>query len=97
MQKKGEGANRHHEYQTWIYLKALNIEEGSIVYVSKDDLAILEYPVKKSDTLLENEVTFIASLLNTAWKEKNPGLLPLPEKADWQAKYCSYHKKCIKL
>lgn len=87
---------RHHEYQLWIYLKLLEIEEGGLVYVSKDDLAILEYPVFLEDRKLEKEVTERLRLLNKAWEEKDPSVLPLPEN-EWRAKYCRFHSHCLKV
>lgn len=97
MADKGEGANRQHEYQLWLYLKILKIAEGSIIYISKDDLSMLEYPVYLSDNKLELEVMNELNLLNQAWKEKNPSILPLVDSKSWQAKYCRYHSNCVKL
>lgn len=97
MSDKGEGANRQHEYQLWLYLKLLKIQEGSIIYISKDDLSMLEYPVYLSDSKLEAEVMNELKLLNEAWNKKDPSILPLPDGKSWQAKYCRYHSNCIKL
>lgn len=94
MQKSGNPM-RQHEYQVWLYLKLLGISEGAIVYLSKDDLAILEYPVSVNDKELEGEVMERINLLNKAWKEKNPLILPLPADKSWQANYCNYHSHCL--
>jgi len=93
MQKEGKPM-RQHEYQLFMYLYLLDIDEGSIVYISKDDLAILEYPVFRNDKKLEKEVMDRIGLLNKAWKLKDPSVLPLPDKKDWQAKYCRWHNQC---
>ena len=93
---KKEGANRQHEYQLWLYLKLLKIAEGGLVYISKDDLSIAEFPVLLSNKQLEAEVMNEINLLNRAWKEKNPRLLPLPKEA-WKSKFCRWHKQCVKL
>jgi hypothetical protein len=95
MVEKGEGANRHHQYQLWLYLKLLKIKEGSIIYISKDDLTMAEFPVLLSDKKIEAEVMNELDLLNRAWKMKDPTILPLPEKNDWKAKYCRYHSHCL--
>jgi hypothetical protein len=93
--KNGNVAHRHHMYQLWVYLKTLKIENGTIVYISKDDLSIQEYPVKLQDKKLAKEVIDILTLLNKSWKEQNPLLLPLPEKGSWQEKWCPFHNHCI--
>ena len=97
MQKMGEGANRHHEYQLWLYMKILNIENGAILYVSKDDLCLLEYPVLLSDKKLEVETMSYIKALNEAWQKKDPSILPLPKKGAWQEKYCRFHKQCLEI
>jgi len=91
-----KGPQREHEYQLWCYLYLLNIERGKLVYVSKDDLAIMEFEVKLDNEEIKNEVFKIIKLLNKAWKAKDVCLLPLPDKNSWQAKYCNFHKKCLK-
>ena len=92
-----QGAQRGHEYQLWIYLYVLGIKKGKIVYISKDDLAIMEFEVNINDEQLKKEVFEILGLLNVAWKKQDPLLLPLPKKDSWQSKYCSYHKRCLKI
>lgn len=94
MDRNGEGANYQHKLQLWTYLWLTGIEEGRILYISKDDLAILEYPVRRSNKKLEKEVMRELTLLNEAWKKKDPTLLPLPESKSWQARYCRWHSYC---
>ena len=93
---KKDGPQLSHQYQLWTYLYLLNIDRGKLVYVSKDDLAIMEFEVRKDNEKLKNEVMTILNLLNEAWKKKDPLILPLPDKDSWQARYCRYHKRCIK-
>jgi len=95
MRKEGE-AMRQHQYQIWVYLNEMNIEKGRIVYISKDDLCIETYEVRLDDKQLKKEVLWKVGLLNRAWAEKNPNLLPLPQDGSWQKKYCSYHSNCTK-
>lgn len=87
-----EGANRQHQMQLWFYLKALNIEEGRIFYVSKDDLRVLDYLVELKNEELALSVLNELSILNRAWKEKV--CPPVPSVEDWRAKYCRWHKQC---
>ncbi len=44
----------HHELQLWTYLKAKNIEEGRLLYISRDDGSLFEAPVFLNDKRLEN-------------------------------------------
>lgn len=83
-----------HKMQLWFYLYALNLPEGNLVYVSKDDLRIAEYPVRLDDLKLANDVKNEFLALNKAWDMKDITLLPLLEKKDWRAKYCAYHEYC---
>lgn len=92
-----DGAQEQHREQVWIYLKGLEIKEGSIIYLSKDDLRIMEFPVYLKDKALELSVMKQVELLNQAWKDKSPYILPLPEKDSWQSKYCRWHSQCLKI
>jgi hypothetical protein len=94
MEKQGGGPNRHHEYQLWTYLKCLNKKEGRLLYISKDDLSILEYPVFLEDKKLAGEVMSELEILNRAWKEQLPPP-PIQDKKDWRFKWCSIHQLCL--
>jgi hypothetical protein len=94
MQKEGKPM-RQHEMQLWLYLYLLKIDLGTILYMSKDDMAILQYVVRLDDEELGGEVLLYLDQLNKAWKGKDILSLELPADDAWQAKYCNYHKKCI--
>lgn len=93
MKDKAGGPNRHHEYQLWTYLWLSGIKKGSLVYVSKDDLSILQYPVLRNDKQLKKEVFEQLEILNDCLK--NNLLPPLPDKKSWQHKYCRFHQQCL--
>ena len=42
MKEKGEGPSLHNQMQLWLALKILDKPEGRLVYISKDDLSILD-------------------------------------------------------
>jgi hypothetical protein len=42
---KAEAPNPHHAYQLFHYLKSFGMDEGRILYASKDDALMLEFPV----------------------------------------------------
>lgn len=95
MDKQGQGAQLSHQMQLWAYLYVLGVEEGRIIYISKDDLSILEYPIFRSDEKLKELVLDQLDILNEAWDKKIP---PLPAPKDsWMAKYCSHHKQCLQV
>ena len=94
MEKKKEGANHQHQLQIWTYLWKLNIAEGRLIYLSKDDLSILEYPVYLNDQFLMMEVMNELTVLNKAWEAKLPPP-PIINKEDWRYKYCRWHKMCL--
>lgn len=99
MVKKGEGAMLQHQMQLWLYLHLLGIDEGNIIYLSKDDLSFAEFPVLRNDERLERLVLNELELLNKAWEAKDPSILPLIEdEKDWRHKYCRYHQgHCLKV
>lgn len=89
---EGEGPNRQHQIQLWMYLSLLHREHGKLVYISKDDLAIHEYDVMLYDEKLRDETLGIIEILNKAWSTKTPP--PRAEDDTWQAKYCRVHEWC---
>jgi len=89
-----KGPQREHQYQLWLYLYMLKIPYGTILYVSKDDQSMREYPVRLDDKSIETEVMNYLNQLNDCWKRKI--LPPLPDSKSWQSKYCKVHKECLR-
>lgn len=73
------------------------ILSGHILYVSKDDQRMLEYPVLADDKSLLYEWQKELHMLNYAWENKE--VLPPNPIGSWQSKYCMYCKAglCEKL
>lgn len=67
-----------------------HLKEGALLYVSKDDMALLEYPVKADDVEIEKMWKFEIETLNKCWNDKTAP--PAPEKGSWQEKYCEFCK-----
>lgn len=82
------------EYHIQPYEK---IKQASIIYISKDDYRIEEFPIMFSDTSIEKLWMFEINLLNECWTNKVAP--PKNEDGAWQTKYCSYCKEglCEKL
>jgi hypothetical protein len=107
MTQRGQ-ADDQHRMQLWWYLKFLNVPEGRLVYISKDDLAIQEYPVFLNDENLSKQAIADIAKLMVAWKTKKapePASLFVKSfdkkknkdvyKLNWQADYCRYHSHCL--
>lgn len=93
MDKKGEGAQIHHKYQLHSYMFMYGnerIEEGAIVYISKDDMAILEYPVYRDDQQLYDAWKTEIETLNDCWDRQIAP--PQSEEGSWNERYCEYCK-----
>lgn len=63
------GVNKNHALQLFHYLKAKNLAEGHIVYISKDDLRMLEFGVNNPSETEELYKTDIANM--TAFIKNN--------------------------
>jgi len=92
MTKQNQGANHHHKLQLWGYLFLDKVKEGSIFYISKDDLCTLEYGVFRNDLNLKTEFMNELKVLNYCLE--NDMVPPLPVVGSWQEKYCDCHDLC---
>lgn len=91
------GADHHHKMQLAAYMLLLKraktpVDEGRILYVSKDDLRTLDlsYQLTKE---LEDDVIAEVNLLNKHWAEKTiPPCWCGKEPVEWQLEkgYCDY-------
>ena len=110
MLKDQMGVQWQHQIQLQTYLwlrRQLYNEEvdGMYAYISKDDCTINSVAVKYNENIINEVVIPILDMLNEAYEQKNPALLPLPEpivfdqntkkwKKNWLCTYCSYHALC---
>jgi CRISPR/Cas system-associated exonuclease Cas4 (RecB family) len=90
MVNKGEGAQQHHICQLWFYLHTMNIEKGQLCYSSKDDMRIVQYPIRLSDKKVADMVLGKINFLNQNWSDRK-----LPEiLKSWECKYCDFSEVC---
>ncbi len=96
MQKDGK-PDEHYLMQLYCYMMALKKEEGRLIFISKDDLTIAEYPIFLSDGKLKTKVLSELEILNASWKKQTPPD-PAPAivegKINWKASFCRYHSHC---
>jgi len=101
MRQRG-GADKHYLQQVWLYMYAENCQEGRILYVSKDDQFMAEYPLFLTDKTISKPIIEKIKMLNACWESN---ILPPPAETfieeggkkvvNWQAKYCRYHSICL--
>lgn len=96
MAKEGRSGYDHHRLQLWLYLYMTGIEKGRIVYLSKDDLCINEYPVYITDEKAKSEARKNLAILKQAWKDQKPPT-PILDPKDWKYVYCNYHLQCLEV
>lgn len=66
----------------------IKITDGCIMYVSKDDYRIAEFPLNVNDKDLEQAWQFEMDTLNKCWNEQTAP--PENEPGAWQTKYCQF-------
>ena len=102
--KKKNADIRKEKYGNWLqlmyYVRELNKTFGRLVFISKDDLCIMEYVECINDWTdeLDNELTALRYL----WKKQElPPALPRCEpnaKGEyWECNYCDFKDKCKEL
>ena len=104
-EKRGGNASEHHVIQTSLYWNQLKEKykglEASVLYVSKDDLCMVEIPLLE-ETLREGiaEGFSETAKLNEAWEKGKP---PFPTqliinegtwRVNWKASFCPVHHIC---
>ena len=86
---------KEHEAQLQLYMKALGVKEGIILYIQKDNLEVksfdIEYNKNKADKIMKRFEELHKSLVQNK--------IPSPEaKLDsdlsWMCEYCNYREEC---
>lgn len=92
------GANKHHQLQAFHYLKAKNMPEAHIVYISRDDLRMLEFGVFNPSGLEEEYKKDIQIMTEIMTTDKQPELEPIVSyqeetgkfSRNWKVAYSGY-------
>jgi hypothetical protein len=95
MIKKGQGAYEHHMMQLFLYMITLKVDKGRLVYVSKDDLTIQEFPYHIDDSIMQKVATTTLNNLDILNEALRTNVMPAPApEGSFQAKYCRFHAYC---
>ena len=93
--------NEEHFYQLCSYLfflreKYPDIKEGRILYISKDDSRLVEFPIKLTKEI-EDKIINELVMLNDYWKndELPPQISEIDGKSvNWKCRFCPYKTLC---
>lgn len=93
LNKEG-GAKEYHQFQLWYYLWKANIERGQFIYVSRDDLRMMQFPLSLSNQEVGDKVIARINYLNQMWADNK--LPPQMEKEGGlcSPRYCPYYNLC---
>lgn len=92
------GAGKHHQLQAFHYLKAKNMPEAHIVYISRDDLRMLEFGVfnpSEVEKEYKKDIQIMTEIMTT---DKQPELEPVVSyeeetgkfSRNWKVAYSNY-------
>jgi len=90
---RDSGAKDQHKMQLWTYLRGLGKKEGRIIYLEKDTLSVMEFPLMIDDPI-QKQVVDELTILNKAWEQQLPPP-PIKDKKDWRYRFCSVHDTCL--
>lgn len=87
-----EKPKKEHILQVMMYLKALSIKKGGLLYIKKDDMQIKYFEFEYDPKVVAD----LISRADTVHKALTEGTYPSKvEMADrWQCRYCSYSLEC---
>ena len=91
--KEGK-ASDHHEYQLWFYLYVAQIESGQFIYVSRDDLRMMQFPLTLSNQEVGDKVIKRIDYLNQHWADDK---IPPPLEQEGglcSPRWCPYYNLC---
>ena len=83
---------KEHVVQINLYMKALGLKQGCLLYVKKDDLEIKTFVVDYNPELareMVNKAEYIQHSINT-----NTPPQKCEDKDSWQCKWCAYNLEC---
>lgn len=86
---------KEHETQLQLYMKALGVKEGIILYIQKDNLQVKSFDIKfskkEADRIIERFQELHKSLVSGKIPEAEA---KLDEEKSWMCEYCQYKGEC---
>lgn len=91
------GASGHHRKQLQLYMHALKIPKGIILYVEKHSLKTREFLLDYDPSEIEGIMKRFSTLHECLKKDVCPGPeARLSKDMGWMCRYCDYRDECIK-
>jgi len=88
---------KEHEMQLQLYMRAIGIEEGLILYIQKDNLDTIGFPIiynaEKGDKIIQRFEELHKSLAENQMPEAEA---KLNEDMQWMCQYCPWKEECDK-
>jgi hypothetical protein len=93
LNKQGK-PNESHQFQLWYYLWKSGIEKGQFIYVNREDLRMMQFPLALSNQEVGDKVMARINYLNQMWADDK--LPPQMEKEGGlcSPKWCEYFNLC---
>ena len=86
---------KEHETQLQLYMKALGIHEGIILYIQKDNLETRTFNIKFSKKQADKIIERFQELHKALTKDKLPEAEAKQDKdKSWMCDYCNYAEEC---
>jgi hypothetical protein len=99
------------QIQTYLWLRRILYNDpvdGVFCYISKDDMTIVQAPVKFNQRIIDDIIIPTLDIINEAYTNKNPELAPLPPmvvfspsrgqyQKNFLCTYCLFHSSCAGL
>lgn len=88
---------KEHEIQLQLYMKALGVHEGIILYIQKDNLETKTFPIKFNKKLGDKILERFKELHKALTLDKIPEAeAKLDKEKSWMCEYCNYEGECRK-
>ena len=86
---------KEHEMQLQLYMRALDVDNGIILYIQKDNLETKSFPIKHNKNVSENIIERFQVLHNSLINNQLPEAEAKKSEEDkWMCDYCNYKEEC---
>jgi len=86
---------KEHEVQLQLYMKALGINEGVILYIQKDNLETKTFDIKFNKKIADKIIERFHELHKALTQDRMPEAEAKQDKEkEWMCDYCNYREEC---